>query len=235
MENTRQDLEPKTAINEAIPKRSDLFTIDNYYSISQYNESLNALENNGVEYTEYINVLSPYNFFLLLDGGQKPIMMNYDTINGNEWRWCVQKVKPVKQNDEVKLYRITNKQSNIRDYINNDVFDYALSQDYVIIFNYINKEQLFSLSKPYGLIFPLGKYINGSIRLAMAFDRNIKNGIPVGDVLLEKQGKQKLGHLEAEINYKILRNQEKIMKWSMTPRFKDGKFIPTNPKTPLKI
>ena len=222
-------------LDEALPKKSDLITLDPYYDISAYNESLHALENNGVGYSEFISVITPFNFYIKLETSQKPIMMNYNTIDSTDWRWLVSKVQPLKQNDEVKLFRRTNKQRNIVDYVNNDAFDYSYKRDYTIIFRYRNKEELFKLSGAFGLIFPLGKYINGGVKLAMAFNRQIKNGLEVGNVLLEKTGKQKVGALEAEINFKVLRNQDKIEKWSMTPRFKDGKFIPTSPKSPLKI
>lgn len=218
-----------------ILKKSDLITIDPFYSISAYNEALHALENNGVEYKEYISTITPFNFYIQIDGGQKPIMMNYEKVDSTNWRWLVSKVQPLKTNDEVKLFRRTNKQGNIREYINNDAFEYSFKQDYTLIFHYKNKQELFTLSEAFGLIIPLGKYMNGGIHLAMAFNRQIKNGLTVNNVLLEKIGKQKVGHLEAEINFKILRNMDKIEKWSMTPRFKDGKFFPVSPKSPLKI
>lgn len=226
--------ETETLITEApILKKTDLISIDPYHSISSYNEALHALENNKVEYKEYISVITPFNFYLNMK--EKPIMMNYNIIDSTDWRWLVSKVQPLRSNDEVLLYRRTTKQGNIRDYVNNDAFNYSMKQDYTIIFQYRNKEELMSLSGAFGLIFPLGKYMNGGIRLAMAFDPQIKNGLAVASVLLEKKGKQKVGFLEAEINYKILRNQDKIQKWSLTPRFKNGKYFPTSPTSPLKV
>jgi len=214
-------------------QRNDLLTIDPYYDISDYNEALHALENNGIKYREYVSVMTPYNFYLELK--EKPIMMNYNMIDSTQWKYLVSKVQPLKQNDEVKLYRRTNKQSNVTDYVNNDAFNRSMKEDYTIIFHYANKEELIRLSRAFGLIYPLGKYINGSKHLAMAFNAQIKNGLQTNNVLLEKKGKQKVGHLEAEINYKVLRNQDKIEKWSMTPKFKDGRYFPTSPMSPLKV
>jgi len=224
----------ETPINEAIPTKNYFFTIDPYTSIDQYNEALHALDNNKIKYTEWVSTLQPYNFFLWLEGNQTPLMMNYDVMNSTDWTKVVSKVQPLQSNDIVRLYRRTNKQSDISQYINNDAFNYALKQPKTIVFQYRNKESLMSLSKSYGRIYPLGRYMNGGKRLAMCFDPGIKNVLIPSEILLEI-GKHKVGELEVKINYTVLRNHDKIQKWSKTPRFEDGKFIPTSPVSPLSI
>ena len=52
-------------------------TIDPYYDIKFYNSAIEAMRNNGVEFSEFISVKSPYHWFLKLD--QAPVMVNYDT------------------------------------------------------------------------------------------------------------------------------------------------------------
>ena len=220
-------------LNEDKLKVSDLVTIDPFYSISQYNEALHALENNGVQYQEWISTLSPYNFYLDLDG-DKPIMMNYEQSTRTNWIKLVSKVQPLVNNDEVLLYRRGNKISDIKDYINNDVFAKALKAEKTIVFNYQNREQLLSLSKSYGAIYPIGKYLKGAKRLAICFDAKIKNVVNPSDIELE-MGKQRLGQLEMAINYEVLRNRDKVVKWVKTPHFRNGKLLQPSPVSPLKF
>ena len=220
-------------LNEALPKQSTFFTIDPYSDLSTYNQSLQALDNNKIDYQEWVSTVNPFNFYLTLEGGQHPIMINYDKISSTEWKNLLSKVKPLKQNDIYKLFRRLDNTSKIGRYVNNDVFNKALKSDSVV-FQYKNKEQLFTLSKSYGLIYPLGKYINGSKRLAICFNKEIKNMITPDHILIE-MGTHKVGQLELAINYKVLRNQDKIEKWIETPHFKDGKFFQTKPSSPLKI
>lgn len=220
-------------LNEALPKRNDIFTIDPFTSISQYNEALHALENNKIGYREWISTFTPYDFYLSTNGGEKPIMVNYDTIGRTEWIKVVSKVQPLTTNDVYLLYRRPDKQKNIDLYINNDVFRKAKKSNN-IVFDYKNKEQLGSLSKSYGPIYPLGHYMNGRHKLAISFNKNIKNVLMPSDILLEI-GSHKDGELEVQINYKIFRNQDKLEKWSKTPYFDNGKFHPISPTSPLKI
>lgn len=220
-------------LSEKFVTQGDLFTIDPYTSIESYNESLSALDNNNISYTEWISTLAPYKFYLNL-GGTHPVMINYDIIDKTDWKFLVSKVQPLRTNDEVLLYRRSSRKNNIRVYINNDAFERAMKADKTLIFRYDNKEELLQLSNSYGLIYPLGKYINNNMKLAMCFDAQIKNVIPPNHVMLEI-GKHRVGELEAQINWKVLRNQDKITKWVLTPKFKDGKFFPTSPKSPLRI
>jgi len=220
-------------LNEVVYKVNELVTIDPYYDLSDYNEALQALENNKIKYKEWISTFSPYEFYLHLDG-QKPVMMNYDIPTKTIWQKLVSKVQPLTINDEVVLYRRGNNVSNLKDYINNDVFKTAFNAKDTIVFLYENKEQLLSLSKTYGVIYPIGKYLKGAKRLAICFDTKIKNVLTPSDIQLEI-GKHKIGELEMKINYKVLRNIDKIEKWVRTPKFKDGKYLPTRPMSPMKI
>jgi len=219
-------------LNEEL-KFLDLITIDPYYSIKDYNEALNALDNNKISYDEWISTIAPYNFFLNLNG-EKPIMMNYDKPTKTDWIKLVSKVKGLVPTDQVLLFRRGDKQTAAKQYINNDVFNLALKADITIVFQYDNKEQLARLSKSYGRIYPIGKYINGSKRLAICFDANIKNTLTPNSLLLENSS-NKLGALESEINYKVLRNRDKIIKWVKTPYWINGVFKQTRPTSPMKI
>jgi len=219
---------------EALPKTSSVFTIDPYTDLDTYNQSLMALDNNKIDYAEWISTINPFNFYLSLEKSQYPIMINYDIITKTEWKNVVSKVKPLRNNDIYVLYRRLDKTSNIGPWINNDVFRRAFKSSTNIIFQGRNKEQIMNLSKSYGPIYPLGSYINGSKRLFICFNSEIKNMISPQDILLE-MGKHKTGALELAINYKVLRNQDKIEKWTDTPKFENGKYYPTSPTSPLKM
>jgi len=219
-------------ITEAIPKRETFFTIDPYVSINEYNQSLQALENNKIKYTEFIALIGDFNWFLSLENNQKPIMINYDLMSGTEWKNAVSKVKPLTPNDIYLLYRRIGKKEIAR-YVENDVFKKAKKSNN-IVFKIKNKEEMINLSKLYGEIYPLGVYLNGSIRLGICFNPEIKNSITPDRILLE-MGTHKTGELEKTINFKILRNQDKIIKYTKTPYWKNGKFIPTSPMSPLRI
>jgi len=220
-------------ITEGEIKLSHLISIDSFYSISQYNEALHALKNNGIQYEEWVVSRNPFHFYLDLKG-KKPIMLNYEVIDRNDWIKAVSKVQPLVGNDEVVLYRRGERVSDIKLFINNDVFAKALKAPNTIVFHYQNREQLLNLSKTYGTIYPIGRYLSGAKRLAICFDPLIKNVIIPKDIELE-MGKHKLGELEIQINYKVLRNKDKIIKWIKTPKFNNGKYIPTVPASPLKI
>jgi hypothetical protein len=215
-----------------LPKRSSFFTIDPYVSVAEYNQALQALENNGIKYTEFINVLGDKYWYLSLENNQKPIMMNYDDMDGTTWTKVVSKTKPLKSNHIYLLYRRGEK-SDISRYIDNDVFKMA-KKKHSIVFTIKNKEELLNLSKMYGKIYPLGVYINGSVKLAISFNKEIKNSIEPSRIKLEMPP-HKTGELELKINNKVLRYMDKIEKYTLTPYFDKGKFFPTSPMSPLKI
>jgi len=215
-----------------LPKKTTFFTIDPYTTINEYNQALEALKNNGIDYTEFISVFGDYKFYLSLENNQHPIMINYDKMDNTTWTRCVSKTKPLYANDIYLLYRRGEK-SDIARYVENDVFKMARKEQ-SIVFKISTKEEFYSLSRAFGTIYPLGVYFNGGIKLAISFNPEIKNALTKNRILLE-MGPHKVGRLEAEINYKALRNQDKIIKWTKTPYFKDGKFYPTSPQSPLKI
>ena len=161
-------------------------------------------------------------------------MMNYETIDKNTWERTVSKVKPLTTNDEVLLYRRGDVISQVKRYVNNDVFEKAQKMDFCIVFDYKNKERMLQLSRSYGTIYTLGRYLKGAKRLAICFNKGIKQVLDPSDIEIE-MGKHKFGELEIQINQKVLRRQDKIIKYSQTPYFKDGKFYQTSPVSPLKF
>ena len=215
-----------------LPKRSSFFTIDPYVSITEYNQALQALENNGIKYTEFINVLGNKYWYLSLENNQRPIMINYDNIDNTTWTKVVSKTKPLKSNHIYLLYRRGEK-SDIAKYVENDWLRKARKSKSVV-FTIRNKEEVLNLSKLYGRIYPLGVYFNGGIKLAICFNPEIKNSLMPDRIKLEMDP-HKVGELELAINFKVLRNQDKIIKYVETPYWDKGNFYPTSPMSPLKI
>ena len=215
-----------------LPKYNTFFTIDPYVDIAGYNQAIQALENNGIEYTEFISVLGKRYWYLSLEKNQKPIMMNYDEMDRTTWTKVVSKTKPLTSNDIYLLYRRTGVK-DVAQYVENDWLKIAKKKK-SIVFTIKNKEDFFQLSNEYGPIYPLGVYINGSLKLAICFNPEIKNAITPDRIKLEMEP-HKTGMLELEINKKVLRYQDKLIKWTKTPYFNKGKFYPTSPQSPLKI
>jgi len=239
MENISENTQISEAIDTSkksqkigLPKYNTFFTIDPYVTIPEYNQALQALENNGIEYTEFISVLGNRYWYLSLENNQRPIMMNYDEMDRTTWTKVVSKTKPLSSNDIYLLYRRTGVK-DIDRYIENDWLKIS-KKSKSIVFTIRSKEELFTLSKSYGPIYPLGVYINGSLKLAICFNPEIKNAITPDRIKLE-MGPHKTGLLELEINKKVLRYQDKLVKWTRTPYFDKGKFHPTSPMSPLKI
>lgn len=198
------------------------YTIDPYYDVNFYNQSKEALKNNNVNFSEFIEIKSPYRWFLKLN--ESPIMVNYDKIEKN--RFLVQKVQALRPNDEYLLQRRGNSEgTNIKRYIYNDAFRDA--EDYGLFFNIKNREEFIRLSREYpGKIYYLGKYYDNKFRVCLVNNPMIKNYILPNQILLEKTPDMKEpGRFEAEFNYKILKFNDFIYKTSETIYSQDGKII----------
>mgnify|MGYP003589137322 CR=1 FL=1 len=198
------------------------YTIDPYYDVNFYNQSKEALKNNNVNFSEFIEIKSPYRWFLKLN--ESPIMVNYDKIEKN--RFLVQKVQALRPNEEYLLQRRGNSEgTNIKRYIYNDAFRDA--EDYGLFFNIKNREEFIRLSREYpGKIYYLGKYYDNKFRVCLVNNPMIKNYILPNQILLEKTPDMKEpGRFEAEFNYKILKFNDFIYKTSETIYSQDGKII----------
>ena len=198
------------------------YTIDPYYDVNFYNQSKEALKNNNVNFSEFIEIKSPYRWFLKLN--ESPIMVNYDKIEKN--RFLVQKVQALRPNEEYLLQRRGNSEgTNIKRYIYNDAFRDA--EDYGLFFNIKNREEFIRLSREYpGKIYYLGKYYDNKFRVCLVNNPMIKNYILPNQILLEKTPDMKEpGRFEAEFNYKILKFNDFIYKTFETIYAQDGKII----------
>lgn len=198
------------------------YTIDPYYDVNFYNQSKEALKNNNVNFSEFIEIKSPYRWFLKLN--ESPIMVNYDKLEKN--RFLVQKVQALRPNEEYLLQRRGNSEgTNIKRYIYNDAFRDA--EDYGLFFNIKNREEFIRLSREYpGKIYYLGKYYDNKFRVCLVNNPMIKNYILPNQILLEKTPDMKEpGRFEAEFNYKILKHNDFIYKTIETIYALNGSVI----------
>lgn len=198
-------------------------TIDPYYDLNFYNETLNALRNNNVKFTECISIKNPYNWYLGVDDNDLPKFINYDVASKSEEKFLIAKTRPCKPSDDVLLYR-RHKGNTIAPYIFNDAF--SSIGDYMCLFNLRNKEQGQELSKNIGRIYYLGKYYSNKYRLCLSTNPNVKNFVPLEDILMELDDAEtkEILRLECDFNTKILFGKEKIQKFSITPYFENGIF-----------
>lgn len=200
------------------------YTIDEYYDVNFYNQAKEALKNNNINFSEFLEIKNPYRWFFKLPDKVKPIMVNYDEISKN--RFLVRKVVALRPNEEYLLQRRNSSEgSNITRYIYNDAFEDA--KDYGIFFNIKNKEELLRISKEYpGKIYYLGKYYGNRFRVCLVNNPMIKNYINPDQILLEKTPDMKEpGRFEAEFNFKVLKQNDYIYKTIETIYAENGIIV----------
>lgn len=210
-----------------------LITIDPYYDTVFYNECKQALKNNGVEFKEFINIKPPFDWYFELD--QKPIMVNYDEATESESRWMVNAVQPLRPNEEYLLLRRDNDNGPkaLFRFVENEPLRIARKSEYAVFFTVRNKEEAQSLSKDYpGKIWYMGKYYNNKYRVCLATHAVVKNFLNPDQILLEKEGDEP-GRFEAELNFKVFKMNDRLIKFTETPYFEDGKYKPINIKGEL--
>lgn len=233
-----------------------LYTIDPYTNIEQYNESLQALRNNKVQFKQMISLRAPYYWYF--DLPYAPMLVNYDEADKKILRYVVSKVIPIRPADEYELLRREGDQKNIKKYIENAPLEEARLSDYTVFFNAPSAEILKSISKnlPGTKIWYFGKHVAGKFRIALCSNRMINNYLTPNSVLIEKdtktkkskvtnvsnfskdvggsdgvQGNQgndysKPGFLEADLNYRVFKQKDSLRKYSETPYFLNGVYYP---------
>ena len=200
------------------------YTLDPYYTVKFYNETKEALKNNQIKFSEFLDIKAPYYWWYKLPEGIKPIMINYDEKEKS--RFFVRKVQTLRPNEEYVLQRRENDTgANITKYIYNDAFrDCA---DYGIFFHIKSKDELLKLSKEFpGKIWYLGKYYDNKFRVCLCNNKMIKNYINPGQILLEKTPDMKEpGRFEADFNYYVLKLKDYIVKYTETIYAENGSLI----------
>lgn len=200
------------------------YTLDNYYSVKFYNSTREALKNNQIQFKEFIEIKSPYQWFFKLADNLKPIMVNYD--EKEKYRFLVQKVQALRPNEEYLLQRREDDAgASIKKYIFNDAFRDA--EEYGILFNIKSKDELLSISKEFpGKIYYLGKYYDNKFKVCLCNNNMIKNYISPDQILLEKTPEMKEpGRFEAEFNYRVLKLKDYIIKYTETIYALNGSLV----------
>lgn len=202
------------------------YTVDPYYNIQFYNECKEALKNNKVEFEEFINIKAPYNWYFKMD--RSPIMVNYDESTDAENRWMINIVKPLRPNEEYLLIRRDNDNGPkaLLKFVENEPLRQARLSDYAVFFTVKNKEEVEKLTSDYpGKVWYFGKYYNNKYRVCLATHRTVRGFLDENQILLEKtQDLSDPGRFEAELNFKVFRGNDVLLKFTETPYFEDGKY-----------
>ena len=151
-------------------------------------------------------------------------MVNYD--EKQKYRFLVQKVQALRSNEEYLLQRREDDAgTNIKKYIFNDAF--RDSEEYGIFFHIKSKDELLKISKEFpGKIYYLGKYYDNKSRVCICNNIMIKNYINPGQILLENTPEMKEpGKFEAEFNYRVLKLNDYIVKYTETIYALNGSLV----------
>lgn len=210
-------------------------TIDPYYDTQFYNECKEALKNNGVDFKEYINVKPPFDWYFSLE--EKPVMVNYDEATSSEERWMVNTIQPLRANEAYLLLRRDNDNGPkaLLKFVENEPLKAARTSNYAVFFTIRNREEGERLTKDYpGKVWYMGKYYNNKYRVCLATNRTIKGLLNDNQILLERNKElSEPGRFEAELNFKVFRGNDMLIKFTETPFFEDGKYKPVNIKGEL--
>ena len=202
------------------------YTLDPYYDNQFYNEAKTALTNNDVPFSVFINVKTPYDWYFKLDS--KPLMVNYDTASKSEQRWLVSIVQPLRPNEEYLLLRRNNDNGPkaLLKFVENTALKEARTSDSAFFFTVKNREEVETLSKEVpGKIWYFGKYYNNKYRVCLGTRGILKGFLDPDQILLERtKDLAEPGRFEAELNWKVFRGNDYLVKFTEMPYFENGKY-----------
>ena len=208
-------------------------TFDEYYGVEQYNSFINSAKNNDVEYTEWVNIRPPYNWYLRVDSKDIPKFVDFDTATSSQERFMVKKTDPLKPSDEYYLMRREgNGTTNLNKFLRNDMWDYISEKQNFILFRGRSVEQLMSISRNPEMkdtkIFILGTYRGW--KLAVTDNKFIEGFLEMNQILHTEYDSKRLVNesyeLEAYINYYILRTDKISKKNLETTYVMNGAYFP---------
>lgn len=209
-----------------------LVSIDDYYNVDFYNECVQALKNNGVEFSEYISTVSPYKFYFEVEN--PPTFVNYDEASTSYARHLVNIVRALKPNDDYLYLRrasYVNKKA-VKQYAINDALGAGQKSGEGVFFT-ATKEDILRMSREYPRkIWFMGRYFNRRYKVFFADSLMVKNYVNEKDVMIASDSFGLITELEAELNYKYFMLQDRLLKISQTPYVKDGRFYPVNSVRP---
>lgn len=200
-------------------------SIDDYYDVNFYNDSLMALEENGVQFTEHILFKDKTPKFCI-ELPREPLMIHYNVVLPEHEKYLVSKVIPIDANSSVTLYRKKvdfGKGIRPEMYLNDALGSVQMGQ-YAAFIDIKSQEEAIALTKEIPLrIYFLGKYLNRYKVCLITSDYFIPKLKP-SQVLLELSEKSSIIRFEQDFNFKILQRKERLVKFSKTPYFENGVF-----------
>jgi len=201
-------------------------TIDPYYDNQMFLESKEALKNNDIDFFIFINIKPPYNWYFKMQ--KPPIMVNHDVATADQERWMVQVINPARPAEEYLLLRRDNDNgaAALLKFIENEPLKMARKADYAVFFTIKNREEGITLSKEFpGKIWYFGKYYKNKYRICLSTHQSIRGFLGPEEILLERGDFTSPGRFEAELNYRVFRNKDQLIKFTETPYFEDGDLI----------
>lgn len=203
-----------------------LITIDDYYDIRFYNETREALKNNGVDFKEYINAKPPYRYYI--DSDEKPSFINFDVATNSQSRWMVNIVRAVTPTSDY-IYERRDSFKNtkaIQHYAINDALLAGQKSGEGIFFT-AEKDEILRISKEYPRkIYYLGRYFNRRYKVFFTDNLIIKNELNPDQILVESNSFKSITELEVDLNFKIFKMQDRLEKLSESPFVLKGTYYP---------
>jgi hypothetical protein len=205
-------------------------TVDAYYNVSEYNRMLQALENNGIEYSQWVDTKVPHQWYIKVADENQPKFIDFDVKPKAEERYLVSAIVPQRSQDSYLLMRRdTDPATNYSKFVMNDYWNEAFNSDYMIIFKFKSPEDIRKMSQDLGCkIYQMGTH---RWKLSMAFNKYVKGYLTADQIIFEKTKQQMLefrnpGELEAEFNYRILRTTKIEGKTMKTTYWNKGILFP---------
>lgn len=203
-----------------------LITIDDYYDIKFYNETKEALKNNGIDFKEYISTKAPYQWYL--ETRDEPKFINYERTSRQYSRWLVNIVRPLRPNDAY-IYERRDSYTNtkaISHYAINDALETGEKSGEGIFFTAM-KEEILSISKDYPRkMYFFGRYFNNKYKVFFADSLMVKNFLDPQNILVESKSFKSVTELEVTLNYNVFKLKDRLEKLSETPYVVEGKYYP---------
>ena len=209
-----------------------LITLDDYYDVQFYNQTKEALKNNGIAFKEFISSKPPYRFYFEVQDA--PIFINYDKVPKAYSKFLVSKIMALKPNDDY-IYERRDAypgKKGLNHYAINDALKSAKQTGEAIFFN-ATKEQILRISKEFPRkIYFFGRYFNRKYKIFFSDKLLIKNYINEKDILIESSSFKNITELEAELNFVRFKMQDMLVKLSETPYVLNGKYHPPSSVRP---
>lgn len=195
-----------------------IYTLDENYTIEEYNKIVNTLYNKGIPFNEYISTKN-YKFFIETE--LEPFCLDYREVNKSFSYFLVSKTKFLQESERVKYTRRNEHQGkNALKLAYNDAFT-ELKDEYVYFFHLTNLQKAKLLSKEIGKIWYFGKYYNSRYFVFLSNNQYLTNFVKIDDILASGD----VLDAEMQLYYQAFQRQDRLKKFSYTPYFNNGDYF----------